>query len=182
LDIFSVSENSRIDFCGNSRFILSALLFESVKKATLMIARCKESIKQRYLFEITKENLQYCKDLVKIGCDLHHSNEIEANLVLNEKESLGSIILNEVQQQPIYSNVKEIIQQQQNQVNNTMVQLIFKNTKMENGSSSIFVEGDKYRLSQVIIINDFQLLLLSHLFLLQVYDLVAELISVMHLK
>jgi hypothetical protein len=63
-----------------------------------------------------------------------------------------------------------------------MVQLIFKNTKMENGSSSIFVEGDKYRLSQVIIINDFQLLLLSHLFLLQVYDLVAELISVMHLK
>jgi hypothetical protein len=50
-----------------------------------MIARCKESIKQRYRFEITKENLQYC----------------------------GSIILNEVQQQPIYSNVKEIIQQQQ---------------------------------------------------------------------
>lgn len=78
-----------------------------------MIAQCKESIKQRYLFEITKENLQYCKDLVKIGCDLHHSNEIEANLVLNEKESLGSIILNEVQQQAIYSNVKEIIQQQQ---------------------------------------------------------------------
>jgi signal transduction histidine kinase len=31
-----------------------------------------------------------------------------------------------------------------------MVQLIFKNTKMENGSSSIFMEGDKYRLSQVI--------------------------------
>jgi two-component system, OmpR family, sensor histidine kinase VicK len=113
LDIFSVSEESRIDFCGNSRFILSALLFESVKKATLMIAQGKEGIKQRYLFEIAKENLQYCKDLIKIGCDLRHSDDIEANFALNEKESLGSIILNEMQQQAIYSNVKEIVQQQQ---------------------------------------------------------------------
>ncbi|CAN5171834.1 hypothetical protein BH18THE2_BH18THE2_36280 [soil metagenome] len=51
--------------------------------------------------------------MIKIGCDLRHSNEIEANFALNEKESLGSIILNEVQQQAIYSNVKEIVQQQQ---------------------------------------------------------------------
>ena len=113
LDIFSVSEDCRIDFCGNSRFILSALLFESVKKATLMNAQGKDGIKQRYLFEIAKENLQYCKDLIKIGCVLRHSDEIEANFALNEKESLGSIILNEVQQQAIYSDVKEIVQQQQ---------------------------------------------------------------------
>lgn len=113
LDIFSVSEDCRIDFCGNSRFILSALLFESVKKATLMNAQGKDGIKQRYLFEIAKENLQYCKDLIKIGCVLRHSDEIEANFALNEKESLGSIILNEVQQQAIYTDVKEIVQQQQ---------------------------------------------------------------------
>ena len=78
-----------------------------------MIAQGKEGIKQRYLFEIEKENLQYCKDLIKTGCDLRHSDEIDANFALNEKESLGSIILNEMQQQAIYSNVKEIIQQQQ---------------------------------------------------------------------
>ena len=75
-----------------------------------MIAQGKEGIKQRYLFEIAKENLQYCKDLIKIGCDLRHSDEIEANFALNEKESLASIILNEMQQQAIYSNVKEIVQ------------------------------------------------------------------------
>jgi two-component system, OmpR family, sensor histidine kinase VicK len=46
--------------------------------------------------------------------------------------------------------ISNILEDYKNQVNNTMLQLIFKNTKMENGSSSIFVEGDKYRLSQVI--------------------------------
>jgi two-component system sensor histidine kinase VicK len=46
--------------------------------------------------------------------------------------------------------ISNIIEDHKNQVNNTMVQLIFKNTKMENGSSPIFVEADKYRLSQVI--------------------------------
>ena len=46
--------------------------------------------------------------------------------------------------------ISNILEDYKNQVNNTMVQLIFKNIKMENGSSSIFVEGDKYRLSQVI--------------------------------
>ena len=46
--------------------------------------------------------------------------------------------------------ISNILEDYKNQVNNTMVQLIFKNIKMENGSSFIFVEGDKYRLSQVI--------------------------------
>ena len=46
--------------------------------------------------------------------------------------------------------ISNILEDYKNQVNNTMVQLIYKNRKVENGSNSIFVEGDKYRLSQVI--------------------------------
>lgn len=41
-------------------------------------------------------------------------NEIESNLLLNEKEYLGSITLKEPHQQAVYTNVREIVEQQQN--------------------------------------------------------------------
>src|SRR6476469_2291670 len=43
-----------------------------------------------------------------------HMNEIEANFLLNEKEYLGSITLKEPHQQAMYTNVREIVEQQQN--------------------------------------------------------------------
>jgi hypothetical protein len=46
--------------------------------------------------------------------DVRHMDEIGANLLLNEKEYLGSITLKEPRQQPIYTNVREIVEQQQN--------------------------------------------------------------------
>ena len=46
--------------------------------------------------------------------EIHHTNEIEANLLLNEKEYLGSITLKVPHQQAVYTNVREIVEQQQN--------------------------------------------------------------------
>ena len=111
LDICYNSED-RIDICGNSRFPSLIFSFESIRKA-IMNARDKKHIRQRYIFEITKENVQYCKDLMKIA-QTRHMDEIEANLLLNEKEYLGSIILKEPHQQAVYINVGEIVEQQQN--------------------------------------------------------------------
>jgi signal transduction histidine kinase len=69
---------------------------------------------QRYLFEITKDNIQYCRNLMQIvGYDnyFRHSYEIEANFVVSEKQYLGSITLKEPHQQAIYSNMKGIVEQ-----------------------------------------------------------------------
>ena len=70
-------------------------------------------IRLRFIFEITNENLQYCKDLMKITDEIRHMNKIEANFGLNEIEYLGSITLQEEALQATYSNRKEVVEQQQ---------------------------------------------------------------------
>ena len=112
LDILYNSEH-RIDICGNSRFPSLIFSFESIRGAIMNVKNRKKYTKQRYIFEITQQNIQYCKNLTKIA-EIRHMNEIEANFLLNEKEYLGSITLKEPHQQAIYSNVREIVQQQQN--------------------------------------------------------------------
>src|ERR671933_151865 len=110
-DIFYNAEQ-RIDICGNSRFPSLVFSFESLRKA-IMNVKNRKYARQRYIFEITQQNIQYCKDLMKVA-EVRHIDEIEANLLLNKKEYLGSITLKEPHQQAIYTNVREIVEQQQN--------------------------------------------------------------------
>jgi two-component system, OmpR family, sensor histidine kinase VicK len=110
-DMFYNAEH-RIDVCGNSRFPSFIFSFESIRTAMININNRKYTV-QRYIFEITQQNLQYCKDLMKIA-EVRHLNEIEANLLLNESEYLGSITMSEPNQQAIHTNIREIVEQQQN--------------------------------------------------------------------
>ena len=107
LDIFSGAEH-KIDVCGNSRFPFRIFSFDSVKKSTHVAKN--RGIQQRYIFEITKENINSGKDTMKFG-SLHHMDQTEASFALNENEFLGSIILCEPEQ-AIYSNLREILEQQ----------------------------------------------------------------------
>jgi signal transduction histidine kinase len=110
-DIFYNAEH-RIDICGNSTFPSFIFSFESIRTAMINVKNRKDT-RQRYIFEITQQNLQYCKNLTEIA-EIRHMNEIEANLLLNEKEYLGSITLKEPHQHAIRTNVIEIVEQQQN--------------------------------------------------------------------
>ena len=113
LDIFSSAANM-IYVCGNSKFLLQLLSLEITKKTILATANKNNHVEQRFLFEITKDNIQYCRNLMRIvGNDNHfcHSDDIEANFVVSEKEYLGSITLKEPHQQAIYSNMKGIVEQ-----------------------------------------------------------------------
>lgn len=110
-DIFYNSQQ-RVAICGNFRFPSLILSFESIRLA--IVDAKKRGIRQRYIFEITKDNISYCKELIAIVGDdlqLRHSNYIEANFVLNEIEYLSSITMKE-RHQAIYSNVKEIVDQE----------------------------------------------------------------------
>src|ERR687898_2469487 len=97
--------------CGNSKFPPLIFSFEPVKKA--IITAKNKGIRQRYIVEITKENMQYCKELMRIVKDLRHSDQIEANFGLNEIEYLGSVGLQEERLQATYCNIKEVVEQQQ---------------------------------------------------------------------
>src|SRR5919106_3261787 len=109
LDIFYDAED-RIDICGNSKFPSYIFSFEPIKKA--IVASKNKGTRQRYIIEITKDNIQYCKELMRIVKDLRHSDQIENNFGINEIEYLGSVSLQEERLQATYCNIKEVVEQQ----------------------------------------------------------------------
>jgi signal transduction histidine kinase len=73
----------------------------------------------RYITEITKDNISYCKELSKFA-EVHHLNGVKGNFEISQKtigtdEYIGTATLQEAEPvaQLIYSNVKEIVEQQQ---------------------------------------------------------------------
>ncbi|MDQ6666770.1 MAG: HAMP domain-containing histidine kinase [Thermoproteota archaeon] len=70
----------------------------------------------RYLTEITKDNIVYCKELLKLVDELRHLDGIKGNFMVSETEYVAPLILFEhgqIATQAIYSNTKEIVGQQQ---------------------------------------------------------------------
>jgi two-component system, OmpR family, sensor histidine kinase VicK len=112
LDIFSSATNE-ISICGSPKFPSQLLSLDITKKA---IAAKNNRTNQRYLIEVGKDNIQSCRNLMEIvaqnDSNFRHSGEVEANFVVSEKEYLGSITLKEPHQQAIYSNMKDMVEQQ----------------------------------------------------------------------
>jgi two-component system sensor histidine kinase VicK len=112
LDIFS-SANNIINVCCNSKFPSQLLSLEITRKT---MAAKNNLIKQRYLVEVVKDNIAACRNLIEVvgrnNSNFRHSDEIEANFLVSEKEYLGSITLKEPNQQAIYSNMKDMVEQQ----------------------------------------------------------------------
>ena len=75
-------------------------------------------MKFRYVTEITKDNLSYCKEMLKFS-EIRHLDGVKGNFeVCDEKEYVAATTLQSAnKQQPmpqlIYSNVKEVVEQQQ---------------------------------------------------------------------
>ena len=115
--ISNTKPNSTIDICGNSKFPSKIFSYDYVNKL-INDSLSHRSIRQRYIFEITKDNVNYCKNLMKMrsnsdnNLEVRHMNDIDANFALHETEYLGSITLSEHNQQAIYSNMPGIVEQQ----------------------------------------------------------------------
>ena len=68
------------------------------------------NVQSRYITDITKDNIEYCKELMQIS-ELRHLNEIKGNFALSEKAYTASATLQEASLllQVIYSNVRAIL-------------------------------------------------------------------------
>jgi two-component system, OmpR family, sensor histidine kinase VicK len=112
--ILSVLSNVKLkmDICADSTWPSVAMGIDVFKNA--LIEMNKRGIRSRYITTITKENLSYCKKAVKIG-ELHHLNDIKGNFAVSEKEYMASATMQKASllQQLIYSNVEEVLEQQQ---------------------------------------------------------------------
>src|SRR3712207_3813308 len=85
---------------------------ESMKKR-LIVAHTR-GIKIRFVTEITTENLPYCKQMMELG-EMRHLEGVQGNFGVSETEYLASATLDKEKLVPllIYSNVKQVVKQQQ---------------------------------------------------------------------
>ena len=111
---FFSNARKRIDTCMNYTRPELAIALEQTNNAFLD-AKGK-SVVLRYITEITKDNMAYCKELMTMVDELRHLEGIKGNFMLSETEYLAPIILFEkgkIASQIIYSNQKEIVDQHQ---------------------------------------------------------------------
>jgi two-component system sensor histidine kinase VicK len=109
---FFSNTKRRIDTCMNYTRPPLAVGIGQIKKAFLD-ARSR-GVRLRYLTEITNENISYCKELIKVVDELRHLDAIKGNFMISEEEYLAPVMDEEgkIASQLIYSNVDEIVEQQ----------------------------------------------------------------------
>ena len=72
----------------------------------------KRNVKCRFITEITKENITFCKELLKIA-SVHHLPGLKGNFAVNENEYIASATMKNLQllSQVVYSNSKAVVEQ-----------------------------------------------------------------------
>src|SRR3712207_9488539 len=75
----------------------------------------KRGGKIRAFTEITKENIEYCKELMKMVDELRHLDGVKGGVAVSESEYMATTILEEAKPltEVIYSNVREVVAQAQ---------------------------------------------------------------------
>ncbi len=74
----------------------------------------RRGVRIRYISDITKHNINYCKELMKIA-EVRHMDNAKGGMAVSEMEYIATANLQEAKPVPhlIHSNVKEIVEQQQ---------------------------------------------------------------------
>ena len=110
---FLTQANNKIDACIDQTRPSLIIAIDILKQAFVVVK--KRGIKLRYITEITKDNLSYCKQLLTMVDELRHLDGIKGNLYVSESEYLAPATFHEKGKpasQIIYSNVKEIVEHQ----------------------------------------------------------------------
>ncbi|HEY7572727.1 MAG TPA: HAMP domain-containing sensor histidine kinase [Nitrososphaeraceae archaeon] len=113
LQFFSNAKR-RIDACMNFTIPSLGTRTEQIKKS-FMNAK-NRGVKIRYLTEITKDNIEYCKEMMENVDELKHLEGIMSNFVLSESEYLAPVFIADVERiapEIIYCNINSFVEQQQ---------------------------------------------------------------------
>lgn len=98
-----------IDICDDDIISHTDTSFKIIEERIL-----EAGAKFRFITEIKKENIVYCKELMKVG-QVRHLEGIRTNFVVTDTEYTSSAIMQQVHVHPeiVYSNVRSIVEQQQ---------------------------------------------------------------------
>ena len=112
---FTSHAENKIDACIDHTRPALIVELRELKKAFRDVK--KRGIKLRYITEITAENISFCKELLATIVDeLRHLDGIKGNFYVSEREYIAPAALHEKgkpSSQIIYSNMKEIVEEQQ---------------------------------------------------------------------
>jgi two-component system sensor histidine kinase VicK len=102
----------RHDICVDSNGALVAMGIDWVKKC--YVDAQARGVKIRFITEITKDNLPQCIQLMEL-VELRHLEGVQGNFGVSESEYIATATLDREKAVPIliYSNVKQIVRQQQ---------------------------------------------------------------------
>jgi signal transduction histidine kinase len=112
LQIITKAE-ATVDYCHSSESPSILVSFEPFMQTIVLLH--KRGVRQRYITEITKENVKYCKQLAKY-LDLRHLDGVKGTLGIIDSKIYGAIANTRESHLPtefVYSNVKEFVDQQQ---------------------------------------------------------------------
>ncbi len=103
----------KIDVAGDKSGPL-VFIENDIYKINLIEAR-ERGAKLRYITDITKDNLHYCKELLCIANEMRHFEGFSGGLAVSDSEYMGTTVLREKQHSIflIYSNEIELVEQQQ---------------------------------------------------------------------
>jgi two-component system sensor histidine kinase VicK len=104
---------SKINFIADAK---RSTVYVSVNEYINGIAQAKDrGVKIRFLTEITKDNIFYCKQIMQYVNELRHLEGLQSNVALSESEYNASVSLREERPlvQTIYSNIRAFVYQQQ---------------------------------------------------------------------
>ena len=111
---FISNTNYRIDACVD--YTRPSLAIEINQLRYAFLDAKTRGVKIRYLTEITKDNLRYCKELVSLVSELRHLDGIKGSFYINEQEYAAPATYHEKGKSAnmmIHSTVKEIVEHQQ---------------------------------------------------------------------
>jgi signal transduction histidine kinase len=112
LQILSRAKNM-VDICADFRAPSISIEVEPYNRALINLK--SRGVRFRQITEITKDNLSFSKELMKVA-DIRHIDGAKANFITSENEYLAPVILfkkEKVTLQTIYSNVREVVEQHQ---------------------------------------------------------------------
>ncbi len=101
------------DVCGNRTAPRVILEVDPLREA--LVRAKNRGLRLRYITEITNSNISHCKELGKL-IELRHFDGLKGNFgIIDGKEYLATANLHEVESLPhlVYSNISEVIMQQQ---------------------------------------------------------------------
>ena len=110
---FLENVSERMDICVDKNGP-SIIIKSEIYKSNYVKAR-NRGAKIRFITEITKDNIQYCKKLGEIVSELRHLDGVKGSVCVNDSEFLGMSTWSETKllNPVIYSNEREVIEQQQ---------------------------------------------------------------------